>query len=138
MKFLAAIIVFQLFTSDCLSPSDEGKRQESLEGTRWEYVFQGTDPLLKDFIEFKEGNKYVFHSAEIDMTYMGVYFFQDDILNMIEVSPLEGNLKYTPSHEKAVIEEGKLRFISFEDAINGKWKKRDYIVPNAYYFTKVK
>ncbi len=137
MKSILAFLIIQFFVSNCFSPSERVKLELDLEGTRWEYGFEDSSPEVKDYIEFSTGNKYIFHSAEVEMTYTGVYFFQRDTLNLIEVSPLEGNYKYTPSHDRAIIKDDKLIFVGFEELRNGKWKKKDYLPPDDYYLTKV-
>lgn len=129
LKISGLVLVFAF--SRCSAQIQEG----DLVGTQWEYAF---DAENKDYIKFFDNQKYESYSAEAMMTSIGVYFVQNDTLNLVGVKDIDNDPRFSPGHRRALIEGDKLRYVANEKIKEGKWIKSDYSPPEYYFFTKVK
>lgn len=111
----------------------------SLINTRWEHkVIEG----CVDYILFKKGNAYEDYNCEMDYPFSGKYEIKKDTLYLTEID-LASNLpgetkKITKAKYKVALQNGKLKFVSREELIDGKWEQSNFKPTEEILYEKVK
>lgn len=142
------LLMFILFLPGCAArdskeTTDKMGKQENipeLSGTEWSHkIAEG----CVNTYSFKADSQYVFYSCEMEDTYYGKYFVQDDTLNLFEYVTAVDSLLAADSPErnehakfKVVMVDGKLKHIARLVQVNGVWEKSDFIFPENYLYVK--
>lgn len=120
---------------------DKESNIAELSGTKWSYKI--ADGCINTY-SFKADSQYVFYSCEMEDTYYGKYFVQDDTLNLYEYVTATDSLLPADSPErndqakfKVIMVDGKLKHIARLVQVNGVWEKSDFTFPENYLYVKV-
>lgn len=113
----------------------------NLNNTRWECAI--SDDCINKY-EFKEKNKFIFHSCEMEDDYFGDYYFRNDTLFIDQKGSVNDDKLPENSTERAerklyelIIEDNKLKQLYLNDWVNGKWVRSNFKFDNRYLYEKV-
>ncbi|MDM1046614.1 hypothetical protein HX004_08395 [Myroides sp. 1354] len=110
--------------------------KHDLEGTKWQCVIE--ENCVNQY-RFVTVDTFEFYSCEMEETYYGTYYFEDNFLMIYEKGSYEESDDYYEQKLfKTVIEDNYLKHLTLNYLEKGKWVKSKFVLEDKYKYYKVK
>lgn len=133
MKHISILTVVFFYAIVCFSQT---KEKINLEGTKWECEI-GKD--CYNVYRFLTDTTFEFYSCEMEETYYGEYYFENNFLMIFEKGSYEeSDDNYEQKLFKVCIKDNYLRHLSLSYMEEGKWVKSKFVFDDTYKYIKTK
>ncbi|MDM1046610.1 hypothetical protein HX004_08365 [Myroides sp. 1354] len=132
MKKIYILIIAFFYAIACFS---QMKGKINLAGTKWECKIE------KDCVnvyKFLTDTTFEFYSCEMEETYYGEYYFENNFLMIYEKGSYEPSDYYEQKLFKVCIKDNYLQRLSLSYMEKGKWVKSKFVFDDTYKYMKVK
>lgn len=129
------ILILFLFLFLCGLHSVAQESKIDLKGTVWQCI------ISKDCVNqysFITADTFEFYSCEMEETYYGEYYFENNFLMIYEKGSYEQSDYYEQKLFKVCIKDNYLQRLSLSYMEKGKWVKSKFVLDDQYKYCKTK